>query len=140
MKTRIALSLVTAVVAISGFTAVPAFAQPNEAVPGTGQFRDPHRPGAGRFEGFGPAYRGDGRGANDWEIDSRLRAAAQRIDRGRGNGITKKEGKRLHDELNSIERRVAQLRADGRLGRRDRDEIDRRLDQLARNTRSQQFD
>lgn len=89
---------------------------------------------------FGPAYRGSGRNAEDWAIDSRLQAAAQRIDRGRGKGITKKEAKRLSSELQDIRNRVSRMRSDGRLGARERNEIDRRLDQLERNTRSQQFD
>lgn len=121
-KTRIALSLATVVMAVSALTALPAAAQP------------------GRFDPFGPAYRDGGREANNWDIEGRLQRAQERIDRGRGNGITKKEARRLQAELDGIRSRAAQLRADGRLGRRDRDELDRRLDQLAQNTRNQRFD
>lgn len=119
-RSRIALA--AALITLGGLTALPASAQP------------------GRFDPFGPAYRDGGREANNWDIEGRLQRAQERIDRGRGNGITKKEARRLQGELDGIRARAAQLRADGRLGRRDRDELDRRLDQLAQNTRNQRFD
>lgn len=137
--------LAAALIAIAGATALPAHAQREgdtqaEIMRQNRQDMRQQERMAQRYSPFGPSYRGSGREANDWLIDQQLSAAAQRIDRGRGNGITKKEAKRLNAELDNIRNRVNRMRADGRMDRRERDDIDRRLSQLAQNTRNQRFD
>jgi hypothetical protein len=67
----------------------------------------------------------------EWEIDSRIQQAQGRINRNaeRGN-LSRRDAKRLTDELNDIRRIEARMRRDGRLDRREREILDSRLDRL----------
>ena len=66
-----------------------------------------------------------------WEIDSRIRQANERIDRNLERGaLTRHDARRLRDELNGIRDTEARMRSDGRLDRREREILDRKLDRL----------
>jgi hypothetical protein len=68
-----------------------------------------------------------------WEIDSRIRQSHERIDRNLERGaLTRRDAKRLRDELNGIRNSEARMRKDGRLDRREREILDRKLGRLNR--------
>jgi hypothetical protein len=71
------------------------------------------------------------RPAREWEIDSRIQQAQGRINRNaeRGN-LSRRDARRLTDELNDIRRTEARMKRDGRLDRREREILDERLVQL----------
>jgi hypothetical protein len=67
--------------------------------------------------------------------EARIRA---RIDRGMERGrITNREARRLYRELGDIEAKERAFRANGRLGWRESQELDRDLDRLANDVRYQ---
>lgn len=66
-----------------------------------------------------------------WEIHSRIEAAHERINRNFDRGaLSRHDAKRLRDELNAIRDTEARMRQDGRLDRREREILDRKLDRL----------
>lgn len=71
------------------------------------------------------------RPSREWEIDSRIQQAQGRINRNaeRGN-LSRRDARRLTDELNDIRRTEARMKRDGRLDRREREILDERLVQL----------
>ena len=75
-------------------------------------------------------YHGDGHeGVRD--INNRLRAAHERIDRGIDNGsLTKHEAHKLKRELDAVRDDEARMRADGRLNPHERERLERELDRL----------
>lgn len=69
----------------------------------------------------------------DSEFEKRIGDQQRRIDRGRARGtLTRAEVVMLQENLNHIRRRYAALNADGRLMRRERDELDALLDRNSR--------
>lgn len=67
------------------------------------------------------------------EINRRIREMDRRIDQGvRSGELTRHEATRLRQELRSVRRDEARMRADGRLNRRERERLDRQLDRLGR--------
>jgi hypothetical protein len=69
----------------------------------------------------------------EWEIHSRIQQAQERINHNVARGtLSRHEAKRLEKELKGIRRTEAKMRKDGRLDRREREILDRRLDRLNR--------
>jgi hypothetical protein len=75
------------------------------------------------------------------DINAREARIRNRIERGIDRGrITDREARRLYRELNDIEARERAFRADGRIGWRESQELDRDLDRLAADVRYQMRD
>jgi hypothetical protein len=74
-------------------------------------------------------------------IDERQARIRGRIYRGEQIGaLTPREARRLYRELGNIEAKERALESDGRLGRRERDNLHQDLDRLAANLRYEQRD
>jgi septal ring factor EnvC (AmiA/AmiB activator) len=76
--------------------------------------------------------RGDGE-RGDWHggIRDRIQTAKQSIEQGIQHGsLTKKEARKLHNELDGILAKIDRMRSDGRLSEREREKINRDLDRL----------
>jgi len=86
--------------------------------------------------------RGDGvRG--DWHggIRDRIQAAKQQIDRGIDRGsLTRKEARKLNEELDEIRAKIDRMKSDGRLDEREREKINRNLDRLERDIQKEKHD
>lgn len=66
-------------------------------------------------------------------IHERIRQAHEKIDRGLHSGaLTREEGHRLKNELNSVRDDEARMKADGRLNHRERARLEKELDRLER--------
>lgn len=72
-------------------------------------------------------------GAMAATIGERVDIAQQRIEHGmRSGALTRDETYRLRDELNRVKRDEARARADGRLDRREREQLNQELTRLER--------
>jgi hypothetical protein len=77
----------------------------------------------------------DGR---DLSVDEREARLHNRIQRGLESGrLTNREGRRLMRELDNVEAKERAFQADGRLGRREREDLHNDLDRLANELRNQ---
>lgn len=97
-----------------------------------GEWRDPDRQGSQ-----------DWRGGRDWHgtIRERIRENHRRIERGIERGsLTRREARRLGNELDHILDRIDWLRRDGRLNAYEREVIHRDLDMLERDIRREKRD
>ena len=127
MKSTLIALAVAGVVASSGVTAGTTIGQVNRDF---------------GVSGFVPAQyvdryydRSDERSTNINEREAQLRA---RIDRGLNDGrLTRQEARRLYRELASIEAKERSFKADGRLNWREDAALNRDLDRLAENVRTQ---
>jgi hypothetical protein len=84
--------------------------------------------------GFATFSYAQGRGQEGVQnINQRLRSAHEGIERGiRSGALTREEARRLKDELDSVLREEARMKADGRLNRQERQRLDKELDRLER--------
>ncbi len=74
-------------------------------------------------------------------IDDREARLRTRIEHGmRDGGITREEGRRLFRDLDGIHRKERAFRADGRLDRREFDELNADLDRLGMRVRHERWD
>lgn len=87
---------------------------------------------------FVPVQYGDRWDDRSIAIDEREARINARIQRGLHDGrITDREGRRLYRELGEIRAKERAFKSDGRLGRRETEELNRDLDRLAEHVRSQ---
>ena len=74
-------------------------------------------------------------------IDDREARLRARIERGmHDGGITREEGRRLFRELDNIHRKERAFRSDGRIDRREFDELSADLDRLGMRVRHERWD
>lgn len=87
---------------------------------------------------FVPVQYGDRWDDRSVAIDEREARINARIQRGLHDGrITDREGRHLYRELHEIRAKERAFKSDGRLGRRESEELNRDLDRLADHVRSQ---
>lgn len=79
----------------------------------------------------------------DWHggIRDRIHAAKQSIDRGTERGtLTRREARKLNEELDTILAKIDRMKSDGRLSEKERKKINRDLDRLERDIRREKRD
>jgi hypothetical protein len=86
---------------------------------------------AAMFAGFTAPLLAQPQRQAEWNIHGRMEQVAERINRNEARGrLSHRDARRLREELQAIGQSEQRMRSDGRLDRREREVLDRRLNKL----------